>query len=141
LATQLNESGQETPHEPVKIAKIILDSLAFRYAAVLRLIETLTGRKVKAVHIIGGGSQNVYLNQATANATGLAVLAGPSEATVIGNLLVQAVSAGRFRSLTEAREFLAQHMQLQRFAPRVSALCEEGQRRYAAIEARYLRLA
>lgn len=139
LATQLHESEQETPHEPAKVAKIILDSLAFRYASVLRLIETLTGQKLKGVHIIGGGSQNVYLNQATANATGLSVLAGPSEATVIGNLLVQAISAGRFKSLTEAREFLAQHMQLQRFVPRVSASCEEAQRRYAAIEARYLR--
>ena len=140
LASQLNESGQNMPDEPAKVAKIILDSLAFRYASVLRLIEALTGEKIKGVHIIGGGSRNAYLNQATANATGLSTLAGPSEATVIGNLLVQAISAGRFKSLEEAREFLAQHMQLQKFVPRVSATWEEGQRRYDAIEARYLRV-
>lgn len=138
LAAQIKESGQEMPDEPARVAKIILDSLAFRYASVLRLIETVTGRKIKGVHVIGGGSQNAYLNQATANATGLSILAGPSEATVLGNLLVQAISAGRFASLAEAREFLANHIQRQRFAPRTSAAGEEGQRRYAAIEARYL---
>jgi rhamnulokinase len=141
LASQLKESGQAMPGEPARVAKIILDSLAFRYASVLRLIEKLTGKKIEGVHVIGGGSQNAYLNQATANATGLATLAGPSEATVIGNLLVQAISAGCFESLAEAREFLAKHINLQRFAPRTSAACEEGQRRYAAIEERYLRVA
>lgn len=140
LASQLNESGQNMPDEPAKVAKIILDSLAFRYASVLRLIEALTGEKIKGVHIIGGGSRNAYLNQATANATGLSTLAGPSEATVIGNLLIQAISAGRFKSLGEAREFLAQHMQLQKFVPRVSATWEEGHRRYDAIEARCVRV-
>ncbi len=138
LALQLRETGQAMPDEPAKVAKIILDSLAFRYASVLRLIETLTGKRIKGVHVIGGGSRNAYLNQATANATGLAILAGPSEATVIGNLVVQAISAGRFASLAEAREFLVQHIQLQRFAPRNSAAFEAGQRHYAAIEARYL---
>lgn len=141
LALQLKESGQELPDEPGQVAKIILDSLAFRYASVLQLIEVLTGNKINGVHVIGGGSQNAYLNQATADATGLSVLAGPSEATVIGNLLVQAISAGQFASLAEAREFLAEQIQVQKFAPRTSAGCEEGQRRYAAIEERYRRAA
>ena len=141
LASQLRESGQEMPDGPGRVAKIILDSLAFRYASVLRLIEQLTGKSINGVHVIGGGSQNAYLNQATANATGLSVLAGPSEATVIGNLLVQAISAGQFASLAEAREFLAKQIQLQKFAPRASAACEEGQRRYAAIAERYRRAA
>ena len=141
LASQLKESGQEMPDEPGPIAKIILDSLAFRYASVLQLIEALTGKRINGVHVIGGGSQNAYLNQATANATGLSVLAGPSEATVIGNLLVQAISAGQFASLAEARQFLAKQIQVQKFAPRTSAGCEEGRRRYAAIEERYSRAA
>jgi rhamnulokinase len=141
LASQLKESGQAMPHEPGQVAKIILDSLAFRYASVLQLIETLTGKKINGVQVIGGGSQNAYLNQATANATGLPVLAGPSEATVIGNLLVQAISAGQFASLAEARKSLAQQIQVQEFAPRTSAAGAEGQRRYAAIEKRYRRAA
>ena len=137
LAEQLQESGQAMPEEPAKVVRIILDSLAFRYASVLRLIAALTGKKIEGVHIIGGGSQNAYLNQATADATGLSTVAGPVEATVIGNLLVQAIAAGRFQSLTEAREFLAQHLQLQRYIPRASVSCEEKRRRYAEIEARY----
>ena len=141
LASQLRESGQEMPDGPGRVAKIILDSLAFRYASVLQLIEALTGKRINGVHVIGGGSQNAYLNQATANSTGLSVLAGPSEATVIGNLLVQAISAGQFASLAEARAFLSQQIQVQKFAPRTSAACAEGQRRYAAIEERYRRAA
>jgi len=141
LASQLRESGQEMPDGPGRVAKIILDSLAFRYASVLQLIEVLIGKRINGVHVIGGGSQNAYLNQATANATGVSVLAGPSEATVIGNLLVQAISAGQFASLAEAREFLSKQIQLQKFAPRTSAACAEGQRRYAAIAERYRRAA
>jgi hypothetical protein len=117
LQSQLRESGQEMPEGPGRVAKIILDSLAFRYASVLQLIEALTGKRINGVHVIGGGSQNAYLNQATANATGLSVLAGPSEATVIGNLLVQAISAGQFASLAEAREFLSKQIQVQKFGP------------------------
>jgi len=137
IAQQLGENGQQMPSEPPLIAKIILDSLAFRYASVLRLIEVLTGEKIKGVHIVGGGSRNSYLNQMTADATGLPASAGPAEATVIGNVLVQAISAGRFHSLAEARSYLAQNIHIEHFAPRVSALCEEAGRRYQIIEERY----
>lgn len=138
IAAQLTETNQEMPRTPASIAKVILDSLAFRYASVLRTIETLTKRKLAGVQIIGGGSQNNYLNQATANATGLVVSAGPVEATVIGNVLVQAVSHGRFASLTEAREYVARNVRLQHFQPQVSSVREDAARRYAAIEARYV---
>jgi rhamnulokinase len=138
VAAQLKEGGQQMPDEPPRVAKIILDSLAFRYASVLWLSETLTTQKIKGVHIIGGGSQNAYLNQATANATGLRTSAGPSEATVIGNLLVQAISAGRFGSLSDARAYLAKHLRTQEFVSKVSVAGEEARRRYALVEARYL---
>ena len=138
IATQLTETNQEMPGSSAGIAKVILDSLAFRYASVLRTIETLTKRKIEGVQIIGGGSQNNYLNQATANATGLPVSAGPIEATVIGNVLVQAVSNGRFASLTEARQYVAHNVRLQHFKPRVSSAWENAARRYAAIETRYV---
>src|SRR6185295_19801247 len=71
IATQLAETKQAMPSAPAPVAKIILDSLAFRYASVLRTIESLTLQQIKGVRIIGGGSQNRYLNQATANATSL----------------------------------------------------------------------
>ena len=137
IATQLTETGQEMPDERAAIAKVILDSLAFRYASVLRKIETLTGRKIKGVRIIGGGSQNRYLNQATANATGLTVLTGPVEATVIGNVLVQAIVDGRFASLAEGRQYIAQHVRSETFIPQTSIAGTEVQHRYEFIEARY----
>ncbi|HSE30012.1 MAG TPA: rhamnulokinase family protein [Pyrinomonadaceae bacterium] len=137
IAKQLAETAQKMPDNVGVIAKVILDSLAFRYASVLQRIEVLTNQKIKGVQIIGGGSQNNYLNQATANATGLPVSAGPTEATVIGNVLVQSIANGRFTSLTDARQYVTQNVRLQQFAPQVSAACEDAARRYATLEARY----
>jgi len=134
IAAQLTETNQEMPGSRSAIAKVILDSLAFRYASVLRTIETLTSRKIEGVQIIGGGSQNNYLNQATANATGLPVSAGPTEATVIGNVVVQAVANGRFASSTEARQYVAQNVRLQHFKPQASKALKDAAQRYAAIE-------
>ena len=135
IATQLTETGQEMPPDPAAIAKVILDSLAFRYASVLRKIEALTSREISGVQIIGGGSQNCYLNQATANATGLPVFAGPVEATVIGNVSVQAIADGRFASLKEARQYVAQNVQTQPFTPQTSIAGDEAKHRYDMIEA------
>jgi rhamnulokinase len=138
IAVQLRETNQTMPSEPAAIAKVILDSLAFRYASVLRTIESLTNQRIEGVQIIGGGSQNNYLNQATANATGLTVYAGPVEATAIGNVLVQAIASGRFASLAEARQYVASKVRSRKFTAQVSAGCEEARRRYAELEARYV---
>ena len=138
IATQLDETNQDMPVNAAAVAKVILDSLAFRYASVLRTIEALTNQQIEGVQIIGGGSQNNYLNQATANATGLPVCAGPTEATVIGNVLVQAIARGRFASLTDARQYVARNVKLQNFEPRASRAYEAAARRYAEIEACYV---
>src|SRR5262249_31354928 len=120
------------------IAKTILDSLAFRYASVLRTIKLLTNHRILGVQIIGGGRQNSYLNQATANATGLPLSAGAAEANLLRNVLIQSIAHGRFASLADARAYVASNMQLKGFTPQVSAGCEEAKRRYAKIEARYV---
>lgn len=138
LKEQLNETGQTVAADPPAIAKVIMDSLACRYASVLRTIESLTDSKIAGVQIVGGGSLNDYLNQATANATALPVLAGPVEATVVGNVIVQAVASGRFGSLTEARRHVAENVKLRSFSPRLSPAWAEAGRRYASVEARYL---
>ncbi len=117
IKEMLVEAGQETSDEPAFIAKIILDSLALRYASVLETIEKLTRKKINGVQIVGGGSLNNYLNQATANACSKPVLAGPIEATVIGNVLVQAVAAGRFKTLIEARTHVAANLSLRKCEP------------------------
>ena len=90
------------------------------------------------MHIVGGGSKNDYLNQATANATGLPVVAGPDEATVTGNVLVQAIASGGFTSLAEARAYVAGQVRLKKFMPHRKPALEEMSRRYAAIEARWI---
>ncbi len=126
------------PAEPAAIAKAILDSLAFRYASVLRTIESLTNQRIQGGQVIGGGSQNNYLNQATANATGLPVSGGPGEATIIGNVLVHSIADGRFASLAEGRAYVASNLQLKSFTPQASAGYEEAKRHYAIIEARYV---
>ena len=118
-------------------AKTILDSLALRYASVLRRIESLTERKIEGVHIVGGGSQNEYLNQATATATGLPVRAGPVEATVIGNVVVQAIAAGRFSSLADARLYVGRQAKPRSYEPSPSPDWAEAARRYEQIERRF----
>ena len=138
LRGHLAESGQVAPDTPAEMAKVILDSLALRYASVLGTIESLTNRKIGGVQIVGGGSQNDYLNQATANASGVEVLAGPIEATVIGNVLIQAVASGRFASLGEARRHVAQNVKLRKFSPQQTPEWREARRRYALIEAQYV---
>jgi rhamnulokinase len=138
MATQLAESGQRLPAEPPTVVRVILDSLALRYASVLRTAETLTARRLRGVQVVGGGSRNAYLNQATADATGLPVRAGPVEATVTGNVLVQAIARGRFGSLGDARRHVAMSLRPAEFSPRPSPALNEAARRYAALEARFL---
>ena len=138
LAEQMRETGQAAPTDAAALAKVILDSLALRYASVLRTIEVLTGRAIAGVQIVGGGSRNDYLSQATADATARPVVAGPAEATVIGNVLVQAVTAGRFASLAAGRRHVAEGIQPRRFEPRPAPAGHDAVRRYREIEARYL---
>jgi rhamnulokinase len=137
IAQQMSETGQGAPTDPAAMAKVVLDSLALRYASVLRTIEVLTGRPVDGVQIVGGGGQNDYLNQATADATGRPVVTGPVEATVIGNVLVQAVTAGRFASLAGARRHVADRISPRRFEPKPGPGGADAARRYGELEARY----
>lgn len=137
IAKQLQESGQVFDESPAIICKIIFDSLAFRYASILRTIEKLTAQKLESVQIIGGGGRNEYLNQMTANASGLKVQAGLTEATVTGNALVQAISAGRFTNLSEARQHIKENFALREFVPQKSLELELAAQNYAEIEAQF----
>ena len=137
IGTQVEETGQSAPIDPVACTRSILDSLAFRCASVVRTIERLTGNPVREIHIVGGGSRNDYLNQIISNVSGHPVAAGPVEATAIGNILVQAIHTGRFKNLQEGRRYVRRNVALKHFTPRQSQAWEEAQRRYAEIEARY----
>jgi rhamnulokinase len=138
IATQLRETGQPQPADPGAVTRVILDSLALRYSSVIATIESLTGACIEGVHVVGGGSQNAYLNQATATATGKTVAAGPVEATVIGNIMVQAVTAGCFATLADARRYVSTRVQLQVFTPAPTASWDRLRERYSALESRLL---
>ncbi len=138
LSEHVAESGQRIPSTPASWTKAILDSLALRYASVLNDIQSLTGERICGVHIVGGGSRNEYLNQMTANVTGLPVFAGPIEATVTGNVLVQAIAQRRFQSLPDGRAHIARNVQLKKFVPLKTSASEQASRNYAALEARWI---
>jgi rhamnulokinase len=103
IAAHCRAAGQTPPETPAEFTRTILESLARRYAEVLASLESLCGRRFDVIHIVGGGSRNALLNQFVADATGRTVIAGPSEATAIGNVLIQAIGAGELCGLAEAR--------------------------------------
>jgi len=137
ISEQLRETGQAAPESPSEMTACILQSLALRYASVIRTIERLISRSIEGIQIVGGGSQNDYLNQATATASGKTVAAGPVEATVIGNLLAQAVAAGNFSSLNAAREKVAASVTIRNYVPEASDEGLAAQEKYHGIESRF----
>ena len=96
-------TGQEIPKTLGQLATVVYQSLAECYAQAFADVEKLTGKKYQAVHIVGGGSNAEYLNRLTARATGVPVYAGPTEATAIGNVAAQMITAGELAGLKEAR--------------------------------------
>ena len=136
LRSALRETGQADTDDPVRLTKVVLDSLALRYSAVVASIERLIGQLIPGIHIVGGGSMNAYLNQATADASGREVLAGPVEATAAGNLLVQAIAAGTIGSLADGRRLVALANPPARFEPRHPDRWARAARVYGDIAAR-----
>lgn len=111
------ETQQPVPETPAQIVRCTLESLALLYRETLETLQMLTGKTIETLHIGGGGSQNVLLNQFAADATGVQVLAGPIEATAIGNILLQALTLGHIRSPEEVRQTVRTSSELQTFEP------------------------
>ena len=123
----LSDAGCAVPASRGALVRSILTSLAEAYAGAVRDIERLTGRTIRTVHLAGGGARNELLCRLTADATGLPVVAGPVEATAIGNLLVQARSAGLVAGDLEAlRAVVTRSFEPHRFEPRASAITRRG---------------
>jgi rhamnulokinase len=112
--------GQRAPAGPGATVRSLLVSLACKYRFVLERVQEVTGRRVDCIHVIGGGARNRLLCQLTADITGLPVMAGPIEATALGNVLVQALGAGRLTSLAEMRQVAAASAKPERVEPRGS---------------------
>ncbi len=104
IAAHCKANGQTPPASHAEFCRAILESLALRYRQVLESLESLLARRINRIHIVGGGSRNALLNQFVADATGRTVIAGPSEATVAGNILVQAMGAGDLDGLAAIRQ-------------------------------------
>jgi rhamnulokinase len=110
-------TGQGKPASPGEYARAILESLALKYRSVLEDIESLTGRRLEQIRIIGGGSANSLLNRLTADCTGKRVIAGPLEATALGNIAMQMLATGAVSSLAEARRVIENSFPLEVFEP------------------------
>jgi rhamnulokinase len=119
-------TGQEVPKDEGAVIRCALESLAMRYRLVLTWLEELLGGRIETIHIVGGGSQNRQLCQATADACGRTVLAGPVEATAIGNVLVQALAAGDVGSIADARAIVRSSFAVERFDPHNTAAWDEA---------------
>lgn len=125
------ERGHRIPQTEGEIIRCALESLALRYRLVVDWLEQLTQGKIKTVHIVGGGAQNELLCQMTADALDRAVVAGPVEATAIGNLMTQAMSLGDVTSIQEAREVVYQSFAARRYDPQGPAAWEASIRAFA----------
>ncbi len=111
------KSGQQVPETLPEIASVVYNSLARCYGEKMAEIERLTGVTYDCINIIGGGSNAAYLNELTAKYTGKKVLAGPGEATAIGNILAQMIEAKMFDSLSSARECVAKSFEIAEYQP------------------------
>lgn len=112
------KTDQPAPGSPGSHARAVFESLALKYRLVIRDLEALTGRRVERVRVIGGGSQNTLLNQFTADAVGVPVVAGPVEATALGNVAVQMLATGAAESLAAARAIIDRSFPTRTFEPR-----------------------
>jgi rhamnulokinase len=118
IAALCVEAGAAAPESPAVFARSILESLAEAYAAAINDAERLSGQKINTVHVVGGGSQNTLLCQLTANRTGRRVLAGPVEATAVGNVLIQGRAVGLVQGeLSELRALVARTFPPAEFQP------------------------
>ena len=127
------ETGQPVPVTDADFIRCIFESLALRYNEVIGMLKEMAPFRIDRLHVIGGGSKNTLLNQFTANAIGMPVIAGPSEATAIGNAMVQARSAGIVSTRWEMRRLIAGSIHTETFLPQEEMIWKEVYERYIEI--------
>jgi rhamnulokinase len=124
------KTGQHVPQGYAEICRCIFDSLALRYRQTFSWLKEFADFDIDILHIIGGGSLNPYLNQFTANSTGVEVLAGPQEGTAIGNIMMQAKACGVVENIWEMRKIIANSIQMKRFVPQDKEIWDDAFKRY-----------
>lgn len=129
------QTDQPVPQTPGELVRCCLESLSLTYRQAVQTLEGLLDRKLAVLHILGGGGRNQLLNQMTADATGLRVIAGPDEATAMGNILTQAIGLGHVQDLATARQIVANSVELTTKSP--SKQCDLNQQaaRYQSLPA------
>jgi Sugar (pentulose and hexulose) kinases len=129
------ETRQPVPVSEGALVRCALESLALKYQTVLEQLEGVSGKQVEVIHIVGGGSRNALLNQFTADACNRPILAGPVEATVFGNVLMQARACSEIDSLAELRSIVRNSCEIQTFNPRLSHVSawQEARGRFARL--------
>lgn len=117
ICAYCRKTGQPIPETRGALLRCVTESLALKYRLVLELLEELTGERLSVLHMVGGGIRNELLCQWTANACGRPVIAGPIEASSLGNILVQLMASGEVASLTEGRALIARSVRLKTYEP------------------------
>ena len=133
IQTFCRETRQTVPETKGEIIRCVLESLALEYRQVAEKLDEMVGRHLPVIHVLGGGSQNRLLNQFAADATGRTVVAGPVEATAIGNILVQALALGHVSTLSEARALVRRSFDVETFEPSDTSAWDEAYERYLAL--------
>jgi rhamnulokinase len=136
IAAFCRETGQPEPATPGATVRCALESLALLYRRTLRQLEQLLGRKFERLHVVGGGSRNALLNQLTANALQIPVVAGPAEATALGNVAVQALALGHLPSLGIARNVIRASFEPVTYQPESAPEWEEQFARFDRLTAK-----
>ena len=125
---------EAVPETRGQVVRCIYESLALRYRQVLDNLRKLSDHPIEVLHVIGGGSRNHMLNQWTANAIGIPVIAGPSEATAIGNIMLQALAAGAAESVPAMRQVIRKSIKMQGYLSENEAAWTEAYNKFLAID-------
>ncbi|MDR0686768.1 MAG: rhamnulokinase, partial [Dysgonamonadaceae bacterium] len=130
IANYCKKTGQPEPNSHAAVIRCIFESLAMKYKYVFNQLQKVAPFEIEKLHVIGGGSQNKLLNEFTANATGVTVVAGPSEATAIGNALLQAKGLGLVNSLSDIRTIVAKSCSRETFEPQYTESFQKEYERF-----------
>lgn len=128
IAEFCRQTGQPVPASEGAYIRCCLESLAMQYRCVLEMLRDVYGKSFDTIHIVGGGTQNKLLNQFTADATGATVITGPVEATIIGNIIMQAIGMGHIKDLAEGRRIIRNSFEMKTFTPQQT---DKWDRQYA----------
>ena len=129
-------TGQPAPADPGAFTRVIFESLALKYRFVKESLARITGKPIDRVHIVGGGCKNQILNQFAADAMNCRILAGPVEATSIGNIVMQLFALGEVRSLAEGRALVRRSVEPKVFEPKNTAVWDAAYARFQKILSR-----